>query len=177
MSRLARNPISIPEGVTVEIKGQDVKAKGAKGELSLRAHDDVTVKMEETQIKVDPVSNSRQARALWGTTWSNVRNILVGVSEGYTKNLELKGVGYRAQLQGSDLVLQLGFSHEVRYPVPAGIQIVVDKQTLVSITGIDKQKVGQVAAEIRSYRKPEPYKGKGVHYQGEQIFRKEGKKK
>lgn len=177
MSRLARNPISIPEGVTVEVNGQDVKAKGAKGELSLRAHDDVTVKMEENQIKVDPLSNSRQARALWGTTWSNINNILVGVKDGYTKNLELKGVGYRAQLQGKDLVLQLGFSHEVRYPVPEGIQITVDKQTNIAISGIDKQKVGQVAAEIRSYRKPEPYKGKGVHYQGEYIFRKEGKKK
>lgn len=177
MSKLARNPVPVPEGVSVEINGQSVKAKGSKGELSLVAHDEVSVVMEDGNVRVQPRSKSQTARALWGTTWANVRNILTGVSEGYTKNLELHGVGYRANLQGTKLNLQLGLSHDVNYDIPQGVQLAVDKQTRISITGIDKQLVGQVAAEIRDYRPPEPYKGKGIRYEGEYIMMKEGKKK
>ncbi|MCB9988364.1 MAG: 50S ribosomal protein L6 [Rhodospirillales bacterium] len=182
MSRLARNPVEIPDGVTVEVNGQDVKAKGPKGELSLRVHDEISVALEDGEnggkvVRLKKRSDNRQTRALWGTMWSQTRNILQGVKEGYTRKLEIQGVGYRANLQGKNLVLQLGFSHDVHYPVPEGITMEVDKQTAISITGIDKQKVGQVAAEVRSFRAPEPYKGKGIRYEGEYIFRKEGKKK
>jgi large subunit ribosomal protein L6 len=181
MSKLARNPVPVPGGVTVEVSGQNIKAKGPKGELSVRVHDDVSVKLEDgksgKQIALAPRSNSREAKALWGTTWSIIRNTLKGVNQGYKKDLEIQGVGYRANLQGKNLVLQLGFSHEVHYPVPAGIQIAVEKQTAISITGIDKQRVGQVAAEIRGFKPPEPYKGKGIRHVGEYILRKEGKKK
>lgn len=182
MSRLARNPIAVPGGVTVEVNGQDVKVKGPKGELALRVHDEVSVKMEDSetggkQVRLEPRSNSKTARALWGTMWSLIRNRIIGVSEGYTKNLEIQGVGYRANLQGSNLVLQLGYSHDVQYPVPEGIKIAVDKQTAISIAGIDKELVGAVAAKIKSFRPPEPYKGKGIRYQGQFVLRKEGKKK
>ncbi len=182
MSRLARNPVAIPDGVTVEVSGQDVKAKGPKGELSLRIHDDIAVAMEDgdegaKQVRLTKRSENRQARMLWGTSWSNVRNIVTGVKDGYKRNLEIQGVGYRANMQGKKLVLQLGFSHDVEYDVPEGIAIEVEKQTAISVSGIDKQKVGQVAAEIRSFRPPEPYKGKGVRYADEYVFRKEGKKK
>ncbi|MCB1555933.1 MAG: 50S ribosomal protein L6 [Alphaproteobacteria bacterium] len=182
MSRLARNPVPIPGGVTVEVNGQDVKAKGPKGELALCVHDDIAVTLEEgengeKQVRLKKRSESRQARMLWGTTWSNIRNIMAGVKDGYTRNLELQGVGYRANMQGNKLVLQLGYSHDVEYAVPEGIKMEVEKQTKISISGIDKQRVGQIAAEIRSFRKPEPYKGKGVRYENEYIFRKEGKKK
>ena len=177
MSRLARNPIAIPDGVTVDVNGQDVKVKGPKGELGLRVHDEVSVKMEDGQIKVDPKSKSREARALWGTMWALIRNRIVGVNEGYTKNLELHGVGYRANVQGSNLVMQLGFSHDVEYPIPQGIDVKVEKQTAIAISGIDKEQVGAVAAKIKSFRPPEPYKGKGVRYAGQFVLRKEGKKK
>ena len=181
MSKIARNPVLPPDGVTVEINGQDVKVKGSKGELTNRVHDDVTAKLEDVdgkkQVVVTPKSNSRQARALWGTWRSHINNMVVGVSEGFTKNLELHGVGYRANLQGQKLVLQLGFSHDVEYDIPQGIQMTVDKQTKIAVSGIIKQQVGQVCAEIKSYRPPEPYKGKGVRYEGEFILRKEGKKK
>lgn len=181
MSKIARNPVFLPDGVTVEISGQDVKVKGSKGELTNRVHDDVSAKLEEVdgkkQVVVSPKSNSRQARALWGTWRSHINNMVVGVSEGFTKNLELHGVGYRANMQGQKLVLQLGFSHDVEYDIPQGIEITVDKQTKITVAGIIKQQVGQVCAEIKSYRPPEPYKGKGVRYEGEFILRKEGKKK
>lgn len=182
MSRLARNPIAIPAGVTVEVKGQDVKVKGPKGELALAVHDEIAVALEDgeegqKQVRLVPRSQSNQARALWGTMWAQIRNRIVGVSEGYTRDLELHGVGYRANLQGNTLVLQLGYSHDVKYPVPQGIQVAVEKQTAISISGIDKEQVGAVAAKIKSFRPPEPYKGKGVRYAGQYVLRKEGKKK
>jgi len=182
MSRLARNPISVPEGVTIEIAGQDVKAKGSKGELTYTAHNDIAVALTDAEeggkvVKVEFVGKKADTKPLWGTTWSNIRNIIEGVSAGYTKELEINGVGYRANVQGKTLVLALGFSHEVRYDIPEGITVEVENQTLLKVSGIVKQQVGQVAAEIRSYRPPEPYKGKGVKYKDEYIFRKEGKKK
>lgn len=181
MSRLARNPIAIPDGVTIDVNGQDVKVKGPKGELSLKVHDEIGVKLEDgesgKQVRVDPRSKSREARALWGTMWAQIRNRIKGVHEGYTRNLEIQGVGYRANVQGQNLVLQLGYSHDVHYPIPEGIQIAVEKQTAISITGIDKDKVGAVAANIKSFRPPEPYKGKGIRYEGQFVLRKEGKKK
>jgi large subunit ribosomal protein L6 len=181
MSKIARNPVLIPDGVSVELNGQDVKVKGPKGELSNTVHSDVAVMVEDTdqgkQIVVSPKSKSREARALWGTWRSHLNNMVVGVSQGFEKVLELQGVGYRANLQGQNLVLQLGFSHDVNYAVPQGVQVAVEKQTRVILSGIDKQLVGQVAANIKSYRPPEPYKGKGIRYEGEYIMRKEGKKK
>lgn len=182
MSKIARNPVPVPDGVTVEVNGQTIKAKGQKGELSVSLHDDVTVALESGEggkkvVKVQPRTKSREARTHWGTSWSLVRNTLKGVSQGFNRNLEILGVGYRANVQGKNLVLQLGYSHDVIYPIPEGIQIAVDKQTKISVSGIDKQRVGQVSAEIRSYRPPEPYKGKGVRYENEFILRKEGKKK
>jgi large subunit ribosomal protein L6 len=182
MSRIGKNPVPVPEGVTVEVSGQDVSAKGKLGNLALRVHDDVSVTLEDDaegrkQVRLAPRTNSRLAKTLWPTSRSLVRNIVQGVSEGYTETLEISGVGYRANLQGQDLVLSLGYSHEVRYPVPQGIRIEVDKQTVLKISGIDKQKVGQVAAEIMAWRPTEPYKGKGIRREGQQILRKEGKKK
>ena len=186
MSRIGKNPVTIPEGVDVQLSGQDLKAKGKLGELELRLHDEVAAKIEEVSnddgktskiVVLSPKSNSRFANQVWPTMRTLVHNIVVGVSEGYQKKLEIHGVGYRANLQGTTLVLSLGFSHEVRYDVPAGIKIEVEKQTALTISGIDKQRVGQVAAEIRAYKKPEPYKGKGIRYADEYILRKEGKKK
>lgn len=186
MSRIGKNPVTIPEGVDVQLSGQDLKAKGKLGELELRLHDEVAAKIEEVAnddgktskiVVLSPKSNSRFANQVWPTMRTLVHNIVVGVSEGYQKKLEIHGVGYRANLQGTTLVLSLGFSHEVRYDVPAGIKIEVEKQTALTISGIDKQRVGQVAAEIRAYKKPEPYKGKGIRYADEYILRKEGKKK
>lgn len=181
MSRLAKNPVAIPDAVNIAVEGQDVTAKGPKGELSFRVHDDVSVTLEDGEtgkvVRVAPRSKKNEAQALWGTTWACIRNLVQGVNEGYTKNLEIHGVGYRANMQGQNLVLQLGLSHDVQYPVPEGIQIAVDGQTKISIAGIDKQKVGQVAAEIIAFRPPEPYKGKGIRHEGQQIIRKEGKKK
>lgn len=181
MSKIARNPVIVPDGVTVVLSGQIVKAKGPKGELSLVAHNDVSVAMEDFEgkkaIRVLPRSEERQAAVLWSTTWRNISAMLQGVNKGYSKELEIQGVGLRANMQGKNLVMQLGFSHDVIYPVPEGITIVVDKQTSIKVSGNDKQKVGQVAAEIRAYKQPEPYKGKGIRYVGEYILRKEGKKK
>lgn len=181
MSKIARNPITVPGGVTAEVSGQTFKAKGPKGELSMEIHGLVSAEIVDgesgKQVVVKPANDEREARTLWGTMWSRMNNILIGVNEGYTKELEVQGVGYRANMQGQTLVLQLGFSHDVHYPVPEGIQIAVDKQTSITVSGIDKQKVGQVAAEIRNFRPPEPYKGKGVRYKDEYILRKEGKKK
>jgi len=177
MSRIGKKPVSVPAGVTASVDGQTVKAKGPKGELSFVVNDEVLVKMEEGSIKVDPRDESKDARSKWGMSRTMIVNILSGVKDGFEKRLEISGVGYRASMQGKNLQLALGFSHDVLYPIPEGIQIAVPRPTEIVITGIDKQKVGQVAAEIRDYRGPEPYKGKGVKYAGEKIVRKEGKKK
>ena len=177
MSRVGQNPVSVPEGVTVDIVGQLVTAKGKLGELSVNLVDDVEVTREENVLIVKPRGNSKQARTMWGTTRSLVQNIVTGVGEGFTIKLEIVGVGYRAAVEGKELVLQLGYSHEVRHPIPDGITIACERPTLVAVSGADRQKVGQVAANIRGYRKPEPYKGKGIKYENEFILRKEGKKK
>lgn len=182
MSRIGKNPVAVPKGVTVAIDGQDVKVKGPKGELSMRVHDMVSVAVEDGEngdkvVRLAARSDERMARQLWPTMRSNLQNMVEGVEKSYSKVLELVGVGYRANMQGNVLVLMLGFSHDVHYPVPEGIQIAVDKQTRITITGIDKQKVGLVASQIKAYRPPEPYKGKGVRYEGQFILRKEGKKK
>lgn len=177
MSRIGKYPVEVPSGVSIALSGQDITVKGPKGELSRRLNDNVAITQEENKIVVKPRSESRMARAIWATTRTVISNMVTGVSKGYTKNLEIKGVGYRAAMQGQTLVLQLGYSHEVRYDVPKGISVAVEKQTELAISGIDKELVGQVAAEIREWRKPEPYKGKGVRYQGEYIAMKEGKKK
>ncbi len=177
MSRIGKKPVVVPAGVTAKVDGQLVQVKGAKGQLEFRVPDDVAVTQEGNAIKVDPRSNSKRARALWGTSRAQVNNLVVGVTAGFEKKLEITGVGYRAAVAGKNLQLALGYSHDVNYPIPAGIAIVTPKPTEITITGIDKRHVGQVAAEIRSLRGPEPYKGKGVKYAGEFIFRKEGKKK
>ncbi len=178
MSRVGKNPVTVPNGVTVDLKDQQMKVKGPKGELTLAIHPKVTVQVENGSVTVAPNNkDDRESRALWATVQRRITNMVLGVTEGFSKDLEIEGVGYRCNLQGKTLVLQLGFSHDVHYPVPEGISIAVEKQTAIKITGIDKEQVGQVAAEIRGYRPPEPYKGKGVRYAGEYILRKEGKKK
>jgi large subunit ribosomal protein L6 len=177
MSRIGKKAVPIPSGVNASVEGQTVKVKGPKGALQVVLHDDVAAKMEKNGIKVDPRFETKRARAQWGTSRTLVANLMAGVTKGFEEKLEINGVGYRAAVQGKNLQLQVGLSHDVAYPIPAGITIVTPKPTEITITGIDKQLVGQVAAEIRSYRPPEPYKGKGVKYAGEYIFRKEGKKK
>ncbi len=177
MSRLGKKPIPAPSGVTVTVKGQDVSVKGPKGALSFRAHDDVSVSFGDGAISVKPRHETARARALWGTTRAVLANQIKGVTQGFEKSLEMTGVGYRAAMQGKNLQMQLGYSHEINYEPPEGITLATPKPTEVKISGIDAQIVGQVAAEIRSYRPPEPYKGKGVRYAGEFIRRKEGKKK
>jgi large subunit ribosomal protein L6 len=177
MSRIGKKAITIPSGVTANVEGQTVKVKGPKGALQLVLHDDVIAKMEKTGIKLDPRSETKRARSMWGTSRTLVANLMAGVTKGFEERLEINGVGFRAAVQGKQLNLQLGFSHDVNYPIPEGIAIATPKPTEIVITGVDKQKVGHVAAEIRGYRRPEPYKGKGVKYAGEYIFRKEGKKK
>lgn len=177
MSRIGNKPVEVPEGVTLDVSGQDVKAKGAKGELSVRVHDDVSVKMEDGKVVFAPRSQSLQAKKLFPTMRTLVNNIVIGVTEGYSKQLEIQGVGLRANMQGNTLVMQLGFSHDVRYDIPQGAQVSVEEQTKITVSGIDKQLVGQVAAKIRGFKPPEPYKGKGIRYVGEYVMRKEGKKK
>ncbi|RYG79436.1 50S ribosomal protein L6 [bacterium] len=177
MSRIGKKPVSVPDGVTASVDGQTVTVKGPKGELKFVVNDEVLVKMEDGAIAVDPRDETKTARSKWGMSRTMINNILTGVKGGFEKKLEISGVGYRASLQGKNLQLALGYSHEVLYPVPEGIQITVPKPTEIVVAGIDKQRVGQVAAEIREYRGPEPYKGKGVKYAGEAIVRKEGKKK
>ncbi len=177
MSRVGKNAVEVPDGVQVEVAGQLFKAKGKLGERSLRLADDIDLKINGRQVLVAPRSESLRSRTMWGTTRNLVRNIVEGVAKGFVAELEITGVGYRAALQGKTLVLQLGYSHEVRYAIPEGIAIKCDSPTAITISGNDKQKVGQVAAEIRSYRPPEPYKGKGIRLKGEYIIRKEGKKK
>jgi large subunit ribosomal protein L6 len=177
MSRIGKKPIQIPAGITATIDGQKVTAKGPKGELFFVANDDIGLKIEENAVVVTPLNDGKEARSKWGMSRTMVENIFVGVKDGYERKLEINGVGYRAALQGKNLQLALGFSHDVIYEPPVGITIVVPKPTEIVVSGINKQQVGQVAAEIREYRGPEPYKGKGVKYAGERIIRKEGKKK
>ena len=177
MSRVGKHPVVIPSGVTVDLKGQHLKAKGKRGELELTVHDDVSVEREGNNLVFKPRTESRRARMQWGTARNLASNVVKGVSDGFSINLEINGVGYRAQADAKNLKLQLGFSHDVELPIPAGIQIKALKPTEIEISGADRQKVGQIAAEIRSLRPPEPYKGKGIKYASEHIRRKEGKKK
>ncbi len=177
MSRIGKIAIPVPSGVTVTLDGQAVAVKGPKGELSAVLVDDVLVSMDEGSVRILPRAETKRSQSMWGMSRTIVANLLQGVSEGYTKKLEINGVGYRAAMQGSKLQLIVGLSHEVLYEIPSGISVDVPKPTEIVISGIDKQKVGQVAAEIRSYRKPEPFKVKGIKYENEYIFRKEGKKK
>ncbi len=177
MSRIGKKPVAVPAGVTAKVDGQLVTVKGAKGQLEFLVPDDVSVAQDDNAIMVDPRNDTKRARALWGTARARVNNIVVGVTKGFEKKLEITGVGYRAAVQGKNLQLALGYSHDVNYPIPAGITITTPKPTEITINGIDKQQVGQVAAEICAVRGPEPYKGKGVKYVDEFIFRKEGKKK
>ncbi len=177
MSRLAKNPVPVLDGVDITIDGQQVKAKGPKGELSLTMLPEMKAEKTEGGVMVSTESKSRFHQNMKGTTWSLIRGMIQGVKEGYEKKLEINGVGYRAQIRGKDLVLQLGYSHEIVYPQPEGVKIECPQQTEIVISGIDKQKVGQTAAEIIKFRPPEPYKGKGVKYAGQHILRKEGKKK
>ncbi len=177
MSRIGKRPVALPDKVTAAFEGGLVTVKGPKGELSTPMADDLKYEMTDEGISVQPASNAKRARAFWGMQRTLVQNLVDGVTEGFTKVLEINGVGYRAQVKGKVLNLQLGYSHDVDFPIPDGIEIKTPDQTTVEISGIDKQQVGQVAAEIRRWRKPEPYKGKGIKYRGEYIFRKEGKKK
>jgi len=177
MSRIGKKPVTIPEGVTASLDGQTVTAKGPKGELSFVVNENVLVEMQDGVLSVNPKDNSKSSRSYWGMSRTMIENIFTGVRDGYSKTLEINGVGYRAAMQGQNVQLSLGFSHEVVYKPPQGVTIACTKPTEIVITGHDKQVVGQVAAEIRSYRPPEHYKGKGVKYADEVIFRKEGKKK
>ncbi len=177
MSRIGKKPVAIPAGVSADISNGVLTVKGPKGALTLTLVDDISYAIEDGTISVTPANDTRRGRAFWGMQRTLVSNLVTGVTEGYTKTLQITGVGYRATAQGTNLKLQLGYSHDVDFAVPEGIEIKTPDNTTINISGIDKQKVGQVAAEIRRWRKPEPYKGKGIKYQGEFIFRKEGKKK
>ena len=177
MSRVGKKPVAVPSGVTANVDGQTVRMKGAKGELSFVVPEEVLVAMDNGAVTVDPRDESKTARAKWGMSRAQVQNLVDGVTKGFEKRLEINGVGYRAQIAGKVLKLSLGYSHDVDYEIPAGVTITAPKPTEIVVAGIDKQKVGQVAAEIREFRGPEPYKGKGVKYAGEAIVRKEGKKK
>ena len=177
MSRIGKRPVTVPKGVTANIEGQTVSAKGPKGQLVVALADRVSVAMTDAGVKVEPRDQSKEARALWGMSRTLVQNIFVGVTQGFETRLEINGVGYRAQVEGKNLNLALGYSHDVKFAIPEGIKIETPRPTEIVVSGIDRQKVGQVAAEIRRWRPPEPYKGKGVKYAGEYIFRKEGKKK
>ena len=177
MSRIGKKPVPVPAGVTASIDGGTLSVKGPKGTLTLQLRDEISYELENDGITVKPANETKQARAFWGMQRTLVQNLITGVTDGFTKKLLITGVGYRANAQGKVLKLQLGYSHDVNIDVPEGIEIKTPDQTTVEISGIDKQKVGQIAAEIRRWRKPEPYKGKGIKYDGEFIFRKEGKKK
>ena len=177
MSRIGKRPVPVPKGVTANVSGQTVTVKGPKGELKLQLVDQVTGAVTPEGVAVTPVDDTKVARSMWGMQRTLVQNMMVGVTEGYKKGLEIHGVGYRAALKGQAVEMQVGLSHQVLHPVPAGIKVTLPKPTEIQIEGIDKQMVGQLAAELRSYRPPEPYQGKGVRYQGEFILRKEGKKK
>jgi large subunit ribosomal protein L6 len=177
MSRIGKKPIVVPSGITANVEGQTVKVKGPKGALQVVLNDDVAVKLDGGQIKVDPRSDTKRARSQWGTSRTLISNLITGVSKGFEERLEINGVGYRAAVQGKNLQIALGYSHDIVYPIPEGITIATPRPVEIVISGSDRQKVGQVAAEIRDYRPPEPYKGKGIKYASERIFRKEGKKK
>jgi len=178
MSRIGKRPISMPAGVTATVESGTLTVKGPKGTLAMQLLDDlVKYEIGDGEIRVTPLTDAQRNRAAWGMTRTNVQNLVTGVTEGFTRVLEITGVGYRAAAQGRNLRLQLGYSHDVNFPVPEGVDVKTPDANTVEISGIDKQKVGQVAAEIRRWRKPEPYKGKGIKYRGEYIFRKEGKKK
>ena len=177
MSRIGKRPVAIPSGVTASIEGKQLAVKGPKGTLTLSLRDEISYTLEDGGISVQPANDSKSARAFWGMQRTLVQNLVTGVTDGFTKKLLITGVGYRANAQGRKLKLQLGYSHDVDIDVPEGLTVATPDQTTVQISGIDKQKVGQLAAEIRRWRKPEPYKGKGIKYDGEFIFRKEGKKK
>jgi len=177
MSRVGKNPVPVPQGVTIDVAGGAATVKGKLGTMQLPISTEVQVTVEDGKVWVKPLNESKQARMSWGATRANLSNMVVGVSKGYVKNLEITGTGYRAAVQGKNLQLQMGYSHDVSYPIPEGIAIKCDKPTSITVSGFDKQKVGQVAAEIRGFRPPEPYKGKGIKYDGEHILRKEGKKK
>ena len=178
MSRIGKRPVATPAGVTATIEGQTLTVKGPKGTLSMKLLDDlVKYEIAEGEIRVTPLTDAQRNRAAWGMQRTNVQNLVTGVTDGFSKVLEITGVGYRAQAQGKNLKLQLGYSHDVNFAVPEGVEVKTPDNTTVEISGIDRQQVGQVAAEIRRWRKPEPYKGKGIKYRGEYIFRKEGKKK
>jgi large subunit ribosomal protein L6 len=177
MSRIGKKPVIVPTGVTAKVDGQSILVKGGKGELSFTAPDNVSVALAEGKIVVMPRNDSTQARAMWGTTRSMINSLTIGVSKGFERKLEITGVGYKAVVSGQGVRLSLGYSHDVTFPIPAGIAIAAPKPTELLVTGIDKRQVGQTAAEIRALRPPEPYKGKGVKYADEFIFRKEGKKK
>ena len=177
MSRVGKYPVAIPAGVTIQISDRKLSAKGKLGELQLSLSDQVAAKLEGDKVVFKPANDSKQARIMWGTTRNLVRNMVLGVSQGFRKNLEISGVGYRAAVQGKTLQLQLGYSHDINFPIPDDVAIKCEKPTAIAITGRDKQRVGQIAAEIRAFRGPEPYKGKGIKYDSETILRKEGKKK
>ena len=177
MSRIGKKPVDLPSGVSASVSGQTVEIKGPKGTRSFKATDDVTIAVAENAVSVDPRGKSKRARQQWGMTRTMVQNLVTGVTDGFKKELEISGVGYRAQMQGNTLKLSLGYSHDVNFEVPDGVKVTADKPTEITVEGIDQQLVGQVAANIREWRKPEPYKGKGIKYKGEYIFRKEGKKK
>ena len=177
MSRIGKKPVAVPSGITANVEGQTVKIKGPKGALQVVLHDDVAVKLDDGQIKVDPRFETKRARSQWGTSRTLIANLIAGVTKGFEQRLEINGVGYRATVQGKNLQIALGYSHDIVYPIPEGITIATPRPVEIVITGSDRQKVGQVAAEIREYRPPEPYKGKGIKYSDERIFRKEGKKK
>jgi large subunit ribosomal protein L6 len=177
MSRIGKHPVAIPQGVTVDLAGQILTAKGGLGTLSLAVSNEVSAKIDGGEVTITPNSESKRARAMWGTTRALVSNLVTGVATGFTRNLDINGVGYRAAVQGSTLTLQLGYSHDVVYPIPEGVRIVCERPTTIAVSGADRQRVGQVAAEIRAFRPPEPYKGKGIKYRDETIRRKEGKKK
>lgn len=176
MSRIGKKPIDVPDKVEVKVEGQTVKAKGPKGELEITLIDDVSVALKDGTVVVEPRNETKRARSMYGMSRTLVQNIVTGVTEGFSKTLEITGVGYRAQMKGKSLQLQLGLSHEVLLPAPEGIDIQVTKPTEIIVSGIEKQKVGQIAAEIRAYRPPEPYKGKGIRYAGEHVRRKVGKR-
>ena len=177
MSRIGKKAVELPSGVSASVSGQTIEVKGPKGTRSFTATDDVTITVADNEVKVDPRGKSKRARQQWGMSRTQVQNLVTGVTEGFKKELEISGVGYRAQMQGNVLKLSLGYSHDVNFEVPAGVTVTAAKPTEITVEGIDQQLVGQVAANIREWRKPEPYKGKGIKYKDEYIFRQEGKKK
>jgi large subunit ribosomal protein L6 len=177
MSRIGKKPVVIPAGVTAKLDGQTIAVKGAKGELKFTAPDEVSVSIDAGAVHVQPHGEDKRARAMWGMTRAQIANLIGGVTHGFERKLEINGVGYKAAIAGKNLQLSLGYSHDIQYPIPVGVTITTPKPTEITVAGIDKKQVGQIAAEIRAFRSPEPYKGKGVKYAGEFIFRKEGKKK